>query len=585
MYQKSTINSAGNRRLIIGSLLLALIVLTGLIVLTASVPPVSRDALAHHLALPKIYLKHGVLIDIPEIPFSYYPMNLDLIYFAALALGNDIIPKYTHFLFALLTAGLIYGYLQARVGTQLALLGALLYLSTPIVVRLSSEVYVDLGLGFFSMAAVYALIRWSESKHHQRALVVSGIWCGLALGTKYNALLVLAVLSLMIPFIDTRIRSRIALRAAGDAIDAPDPGGASRVRRWMGTFNLSALINALVFIIVALAVFSPWMIRNTVLTGNPVYPMLNDVFSPAGTGSSQDDWSQTSSMVQDTSNTLLVRRLVFKESPGYIALMPLRIFFEGQDDDPQRFDGQLNPILPFFILAAVVMWRADLRSKRDERWIWFAFAALFMLMTFFLAPIRIRYLLPILPALTILAIMGIFNLRLIVTTIRHHAVRRTGQMLLWTLIVVMLGFNARYAIDRYQKVEPWPYLNGHISRDQYITARRPEYPLIQYVNTHLAPNARILALFLGERRYYFDRDVNFNEGLMTKAVQKADHHVDIQSRLKKTGITHLVVRWRLFQQWVENNMSPVEIERLNLFFKKNTNMLYQSNGYVLLTIG
>ncbi|MGD9199104.1 MAG: hypothetical protein PVH97_12510, partial [Desulfobacterales bacterium] len=85
--------------------LLALLIAS--ILVLAAVPPVSRDALTHHLALPKLYLQYGGLIEIPEIEFSYYPMNLDLLYMLPLYFGNDILPKYIHFIFGLLTAWLI----------------------------------------------------------------------------------------------------------------------------------------------------------------------------------------------------------------------------------------------------------------------------------------------------------------------------------------------------------------------------------------------------------------------------------------------------------------------------------------------
>jgi len=119
------------------------------IVILSWVPPVSRDALTHHLAVPKLYLKQGGIYEIPSIKFSYYPMNLDLLYMVPLYFGNDIIPKFIHFVFALLTAGLIYSYLRKRLGSAWGLLGALFFLSLPIIVKLSITVYVDLGLVFF----------------------------------------------------------------------------------------------------------------------------------------------------------------------------------------------------------------------------------------------------------------------------------------------------------------------------------------------------------------------------------------------------------------------------------------------------
>ncbi|MBL0713805.1 MAG: glycosyltransferase family 39 protein [Desulfosarcina sp.] len=543
----------------------------------------SRDALTHHLAIPKLYLLHGGLLDLPDIPFSYYPMNLDLLYLLPLSFGNDILPKYIHLLFGVMTAGLIYHYLKTRIGSPWGLCGALLWLSTPVVVRLSSEVYVDLGLGFFSMAALYSILRWSESGHNQSGLIFAGLWCGLALGTKYNALLLLAVLSLMIPFIYTRIRVGAGKVAADETVRSVERTAHPSVNRRTGSSSLRALMSAVVFAGVALIVFSPWMIRNTILKSNPVYPMLNQLFNP-GEPRAQDDWSRTSTMVQNTSNTLTVRRLVFKEPFGYIALMPLRIFFEGQDDDPRHFDGKLNPFLPLFLIAALVFWHADTRRLAAERWVWFIFAVLFLLMAFFLAPIRIRYIVPILPAVTVLAVIGIYNLKAFTAAIHHPVARRTGEIVLAAAVVAMFGLNADYIVNRYKQGEPSAFLSGQISRDEYITRRRPEYPLVQYANANLAPDARILGLFLGQRRYYFDRDVTFNEGWLVKAVKEADSSGEIRRGLKKRGITHLMVRGDLFQRWVSNSMSPAEIDRLTVLWEINVKKLMDSGGFALFEL-
>ena len=163
------------------------------------VPPVSRDALTHHLAVPKLYLQHGGVYEIPSIDFSYYPMNLDFLYIIPLYFGNDIIPKLIHFLFALLTAGLIYGYLKKRFGMSWALTGVVFFLSLPIIVKLSITVYVDLGLIFFSTAALICLLKWIENRFRYKWLLFSAVSCGLALGTKYNGLIVLFIIAVSVP--------------------------------------------------------------------------------------------------------------------------------------------------------------------------------------------------------------------------------------------------------------------------------------------------------------------------------------------------------------------------------------------------
>lgn len=126
------------------------VALTVSLFILASVPPVSRDALVHHLAVPKLYLKYGKMAELPCMPYSYYPMNLDLIYLIGLKLGSDIYAKYIHCIFGLLTAGLIYRYLARKITPAYGMTGAFIFLSLPVVVKLCTIAYVDLGLIFFN---------------------------------------------------------------------------------------------------------------------------------------------------------------------------------------------------------------------------------------------------------------------------------------------------------------------------------------------------------------------------------------------------------------------------------------------------
>ena len=157
-------------------LLCSIGVLVVVVGLMGTVPPVSRDALTHHLAVPKLYLKHGGIYEIPYLEHSYFPMNLDLLYLLSLHFGNEILPKYIHFLFALLTGWLIYRYLRPLCGHPFDLLAVLFFLSLPIVVKLSISAYVDLGLVFFSSASLLLLTRWRSSGFRPRYLFGAAVW-------------------------------------------------------------------------------------------------------------------------------------------------------------------------------------------------------------------------------------------------------------------------------------------------------------------------------------------------------------------------------------------------------------------------
>ena len=186
-------------------LVLALAALVTVVVVMSMVPPVSRDALVHHLAVPKLYLNHGGIYEIPFMDFSYYPMNLDLLYMIPLYFGNDIVPKLIHFLFALLTAWLIFGYLKKR-GRSCLWPGGCAFFSfntcnSEIVHKCLRGSWSDL---FFTLASLLLMMKWPENDFRYKYLIYSGIMCGLALGTKYNSLVTFALLTLFIPFIYSR---------------------------------------------------------------------------------------------------------------------------------------------------------------------------------------------------------------------------------------------------------------------------------------------------------------------------------------------------------------------------------------------
>ena len=130
-------------------------------------PPISRDALIHHLAVPKLWLKHGGFYEIPWAEYSYYPMFINLFYLVCLYFKNDIAPKFIHLFFGLATGWLIYHYLKQKLCRNWGLLGMIIFITTPIVVWLSTSAYIDLGMTFFTTGSVMAFIKWRDSEYRR----------------------------------------------------------------------------------------------------------------------------------------------------------------------------------------------------------------------------------------------------------------------------------------------------------------------------------------------------------------------------------------------------------------------------------
>ncbi len=522
------------------------------IVILAYTPPVSRDALVHHLAVPKLYLKHGGIYEIPSLPFSYYPMNLDLLYMIPLYFGNDILPKFIHFAFALLTAWLIYDYIRRRMNTVYALLGVMLFLSIPIIVKLSISVYTDLGLIFFSTASLLLLVQWFERGFHVKFLILSAIFTGLAMGTKYNGLITFFLLSLFVPFIRARY----------------GPDDRNRFLR--------SLSYGILFMVIALILFCPWMIRNTLWTSNPIFPLYERWFNPLY------------SEVPKSVGPLAYRALIYNESWWQIALLPVRVFFQGQDGNPHYFDGELNPfllLLPFFAFYKL---RSDPQRLRVEKKIHLAFAILFFSYAFFATGLRIRYLSPIIPSLIILSVFGVGKMVEVVKALTSRSLKRIGSGVVLLVVIFFIGYNVAYIRDQYASVAPFDYLSGRISRDEYIAKYRHEYPAMQYINRHLPSDALILLIFLGNRGYYCERrylfDMYKTRSKLQQIVEGADEARDIFLGLRDLGITHLLMNSEIFNRWAKESFDQRRDMLLRGFFGTYTQLRYSQRGYDLYAL-
>ena len=146
-------------------LCLSIITLLGMEILLNLTPPISRDALIHHLAVPKLWMKHGGIYEIPWANYAYYPMNIDVLYALCLYFKNDMAPKFIHLAFGLGTGLIIYLYLTPKYGRNWGLLGMVIFISTPIVIWLSTTAYVDLGMTFFTTGSVMSFIKWRDSEY------------------------------------------------------------------------------------------------------------------------------------------------------------------------------------------------------------------------------------------------------------------------------------------------------------------------------------------------------------------------------------------------------------------------------------
>ena len=515
-------------------------------------PPISRDALIHHLAIPKLWLAHGGFYEIPWADFSYFPMNIDLLYLIPLYFKNDIVPKFIHFAFGIGTGLLIYAYLKNRFSRNWGLLGFLIFFSTPVIVRLSTTAYVDLGMTFFTTASILAFVRCRDGTYKDtKWLVLSAVCMGLAAGSKYNALIAWFFLNLMIVFYYSKDTEN----------------------------GLGALKSGAVFFAIALFVVSPWFIKNYILTENPIYPLFDSFFKAlyhAGDGSgglaatAKSNW---------TANIFQRREIMFGESFLETLFIPIRMFFQGKDGSVQYFDGAMNPILIIMLPFAFIN-----RDLNRDKVFFLLFSVFFFFIAYFLTVIRIRYILPAIPLLTILSVVGIKNI-VEWTGKKSSQVRRAGLIGIFAVTIISIAFNFLYLKNYFNEIRPVEYIFKQETKDEFLSRHVGSYPAIQYINKNLPDDVRVFLMFLGRRGYYLNRpyyhERSFGMNTINGMVKASADKQDFQRYIQSLDCTHILMRTDLVNKYLHDNFPEKTIIRFLNLVKEYWSPIYESNGYIV----
>jgi 4-amino-4-deoxy-L-arabinose transferase-like glycosyltransferase len=338
------------------------------------------------------------------------------------------------------------------------------------------------------------------------------------------------------------------------------------------------------------------MIRNYVWKANPIYPLYHNLINPQRSISidtlednskargSDAEPQQISTKKSTPWHSFAIRKVIFGEAWWEIALIPVRIFFQGQDDNPKYFDGKLSPFLFFLPFFAFFQLKNNPTSLRTEKTIFAFFTILCILYAFFQTDMRIRYIAPIIPPLVILSVFGLYKLKSAVILPGSGLPKRLWVGSVFVIALVMLGLNAVYIKKQFDIVIPFSYLSGRMDRDAYIAKYRPEYMTIQYANRNLPNNAKVLALFLGNRLYYNDRDLIFGNNLFRKSVKTSESSDMILAEMQKIGFTHLLIRYDPFNRWAGVQFNEKEKEMIKAIFKKNLKQLFSQSGCGLFRI-
>ena len=526
-------------------------------------PPISRDALIHHLAVPKLWLAHGRIYELPWANYAYYPMNINLIYVVCLYFNNDIAPKFIHLAFGIGTGLLIYLYLKPKFDRNWGLLGMVIFITTPIVIWLSTSAYVDLGMTFFTTASVMAFIKWRDSEYRRfKWFLISSFCMGIAIGSKYNALIAWFIVNLMmmLSYVRDTKRQRYALQYG------------------------------MMFFVITIIVALPWYFKNYFQTGNPFYPLFNSFFKLIHQQPIQEVLHGQAIEETGPISFFKMREVMYGESFWETLLIPIRMFFQGKDNNYQYFQGALNPIL--IIFSPFIMLN---RRYVKDKFVFVFFTVFFIFMAYFLTAKQVRYILPVLPFLAIIVVMGIKDLldkmeeSALFSSLRFgEKIKSIARVFVFASLAILLIFNFIYLKYRIETINPFPYVVGKETREAFLKRHLLHYNAVKFINDTLPEDAVVFTMFLGRRGYYLNRhyknEPSFGMNTIRQMIISSANEEKFNKHVRSMNVTHILVRSDLFYRFLHDNFSKAEMKRFLNLINKRWTKLYENNGYAVWDI-
>lgn len=465
--------------------------------LRALTPPVAWDSWVYHLTGPREFLQRGGFVQGIDIPHLYFPGMVEGVFTAALLVKGDIAAQLTHLVLAGLGVLAVYQFTVHRVNPAAGWLAVALVASAGSMATVAVQPYVEWGVMTFGFLAFWALDE-ALTRDDRRWLAVSGLLAGAAMASKYTAIGIVAPMGV---FLAWRCAQRWRSRTAARTFPSP-----LHCALWGG---------------LATAVVLPWLARNAVWTGNPVYPFLFG-------GWNWDGWKAQWFSRPGTGHITEPLRLLG---------VPWELTALATEGSP-RFDVDAGPLFLALLPLAVLL---PVRSGWSVCARWVVIGG-YVVWLFGVAQSELllqgRLLLPVLPFLAVLLAAAVErSWRLALPRLRLHVILPVVVVLVLALGVARMALAA--------VAEPAiPFLVGAEPRAAYLERRVGyHYRALDFIDTQLPAGTRVL--FLWEPRSYLCEVDCQPDPLLYNwryALYRAGNDIDrVFKHMRDDGYTHLLV--------------------------------------------
>ncbi|MEW6096608.1 MAG: glycosyltransferase family 39 protein [bacterium] len=506
-----------------------------LAIILTFVPTLTFDVLVYHLAVPETYVKHHKIIYLPYNCFSNYTFNTEMLFTLGLLLKGDLLAKSIHFLFGLLSALSIYSLSRRYFNQRTASLSVLTLCSMPLAIFVAVVAFNDFVITFYEILAVYAFINCDKEKN-RGWLLVCGLTCGLAIGVKYFGVFCFIILILSI-----------------------------LVRQWHQSSGSKAIKTTIFFASLVLLPNLPWLIKNLVFTGNPVFPLFYNIFGGK-------NWSQFH-------QSRYLYEMTRYSTGSHFLLKPVVFLWEISFKCGGMDSGIKIPVGPIFI--AILPFILGLRKLDFSIKYLLAFCVTFFLLWSYTCAVD-RF---SLPCFVILCVVVAYIIE-----------RFKSNKYLYFSLLVILFINLSWNLFNVSKII---YKNSYFmclkkdGSEKFMLKKsiiRNYYDVISYINHNLPKQSKVL--FIGEvRSYYCQKDklvsTQFDTNIILELIHKSKDIEEMMKHLKELGVTHVLynevgaswlTKYFDYFNWQDEEKKEIYntfIQNLKLIYHKRAIFLYE----------
>jgi len=477
---------------------LPLVVVVALLFIGALSPWVGWDDMVEHLAIPKIYLQHGGFVRIPFNAYSNWPIAVQMLYTLAMAVGDYVLAKLVHLaLLALLTVG-VYRFAARSAAPWAGVVAAALLLANDVVQVEATTANVDIGVAFFFFMAATLAVEFRETGD-RGALVLCGVCCGCVAASKITGLgALICVFPLVVAGTLAHVRTGGVRALAATAVS------------WVGP---------------ALALALPWLIRNALYTGDPLYPVL---FRYVG----GREWSAE----LDAQFWRWQQSIGMGRSPHDYLLLPIRVILFG-GGDYRHFAAWVSKTWILFAPLAVLATPFITIVRRC-----LVPAGIYFIIWAFTSQ-QTRFLIAVLP---LFAVSASITLSWLTTAIAARIGERRRRLATGVLAAAnVIGAVALLAwATRYTARPAFALARDFVTQAPDLRTWVPN-PVYAYIRDRLPASARLMLIDTNQG-FFIDRDYiadSFFEASQLRAlVEEAHDREGLTALFRRLGVTHVLVK-------------------------------------------